>query len=106
MHGKQNGACIFRSLTWRTSACIGLCVASQPLEFVVAPRVADTTSCPARAKINPSLPPINPEPKMPTRIQLYLAFVTLFAAQRPTSFCSSSGYRAPCTGIFVAALSI
>src|SRR5208337_579758 len=27
-----------------------------------------TTSCPARAKIVPSLPPINPEPKMPTRM--------------------------------------
>ena len=26
-------------------------------------------------------------------------------AQRPTSFCSSSGYRAPCTGIFEATVS-
>src|SRR5207245_3405355 len=28
------------------------------------------------------------------------------SAQRPTNFCSSSGYRAPCTVIFEAALSI
>src|SRR5712691_4773294 len=44
------------------------------------------TSCPARAKIVPSFPPINPEPRMPTRIPLYLAFrYLLFLSGPPVS---------------------
>src|ERR1035437_5827367 len=32
----------------------------------------NTTSCPARAKSVPSLPPINPEPRMPTRMLFFV----------------------------------
>src|SRR6266568_147214 len=44
-------------------------------------------------------------PAQDANSQLYLGFGFSFAAQRPTIFCSSSGYRAPCTVIFEAAVS-
>src|ERR1039458_7126790 len=48
------------------------------------PEYADpTTSCPARAKIVPSVPPIKPEPRIPTRIPLYLAFRYLLLLSGP-----------------------
>ena len=48
---------------------------------------------------------INPEPKMPIRIPRGLASFHL-ASYRPVIFSSFSGYRAPSTLIFEAALSM
>src|SRR5882762_6631579 len=41
MHGEQNGVCVFGCLKWSTRTCIALGVTRQPLEFLVAPRVAE-----------------------------------------------------------------
>jgi hypothetical protein len=50
-------------------------VARQSVEFVVAPAVAEN-DCHVQltAKIVPSFPPINPEPKMPIRRSISLSF--------------------------------
>src|SRR5689334_22217280 len=42
----------------------------------------NTTSCPARAKIVPSLPPISPEPRMPMRISEPRPFLEVFGIAR------------------------
>src|SRR5438309_1239339 len=62
---------------------LSLRVARQSLEFVVAPCVAEYDFMSPRAKIIPSLPPINPEPRIPTRIPLYLAFRYLLLLSGP-----------------------
>src|SRR5229473_923049 len=53
-------------------AALALPLASRAsfLSFSLRRAWLKTTSCPARAKIVPSFPPINPEPRIPTRMRL------------------------------------
>src|SRR6266566_1193924 len=105
MHGQQEGVRVLRGRARRTGACIALCVARELLEFVVAPRVAehDFMSSPREDRSElPAHQSRTQDADAHTALpRLSLSVVT----QRPTSFCSSSGYRAPCTAIFEAAAS-
>src|SRR5882762_1731181 len=55
------------------------------------------TSCPARAKIVPSFPPINPEPRMPTRIPLYLSvrYLLLLSGPLTSAVLRGNEHHAP-----------
>jgi hypothetical protein len=83
MHRHQHGVRIFRSLTRRTGACIALRVARQPLELVVASRIAEYDLVSGSRENRSQLAAINPDPRMPTRIPLYLSFRYLLLVSDP-----------------------
>ena len=86
MHGQEERVRFLRSLARRTGACIALGVACQSLEFVVAPRVAENDFMSGPREDRSEFPAIIPEPRMPTRIPLYLAFgYLLFLSGPPVS---------------------
>src|SRR5438105_15644401 len=104
MHGQEHGVCFLHRLSRRSGARFASGVARKALELGPAARVAEYHFMASSREDRSEFPAHHPRTEYGNS---HVATPSMrYAAYRPVICSICSGYRAPCTGILEAALSM